>query len=137
MERLTRMTKQRRAILEALRSTASHPTADWVYERVRKVIPDVSLGTVYRNLKLLKEQGEILELNYGSTFSRFDGNPRNHYHFQCEHCGRVLDVELPLNCKLENEVAAAMDVEIRSHRMEFYGLCPECKKGGADSHSAR
>lgn len=127
MVRQTRMTRQRRAILEALRGTTSHPTADWIYERVRKVIPDISLGTVYRNLKLLRDQGEILELNYGSTFSRFDGNPRNHYHFQCEKCGRVLDVEVPVNSKLESAVAAAMGVEVHSHRMEFYGLCPDCK----------
>ncbi|MBE3575688.1 MAG: transcriptional repressor [Firmicutes bacterium] len=127
-EHATRMTRQRKAILETLRSTKSHPTADWIYEQVRHQIPDISLGTVYRNLKLLKEQGEILELNYGSTFSRYDGNAANHYHFRCEECGRVFDVDLPVSCALEHELEAKTGFEVHSHRLEFYGLCSGCRR---------
>ena len=78
-----RKSRQREAIIRVLMSTTSHPTAEWVYEEVKKEIPNVSLGTVYRNLKLLKERGEILELEQTGHYRRFDGNSANHYHFRC------------------------------------------------------
>ncbi|NWF78149.1 MAG: transcriptional repressor, partial [Chloroflexi bacterium] len=77
---MPRKTKQREAILRVLRNTTCHPTADWIYEEGRKDIPNISLGTVYRNLKLLREAGKILEIDLGGNFSRFDGNQDNHYH---------------------------------------------------------
>lgn len=120
-----RMTRQRKLILEVLRQTKSHPTADWVYEQVRKECPDISLGTVYRNLNILKEAGEIMELSYGSTFSRYDGNPVNHYHFVCHECGRVSDVDLPLATELETRLRQ-QGYEVGYHRIEFYGRCSEC-----------
>ncbi|NLY51083.1 MAG: transcriptional repressor [Firmicutes bacterium] len=122
-----RSTRQRRVVLEVLRSTKSHPTADWIYEEVRKRVPNVSLGTVYRNLNLLRDMGEIMELNFGSTYSRFDGNPEPHYHFSCMNCGRVLDVNIPVCTELEEKVRREHGWEVRSHRVEFYGLCSECK----------
>lgn len=121
-----RMTRQRQRILEVLRSTTSHPTADWVYEQVRREIPDISLGTVYRNLKVLKESGEIMELNYGSTFSRYDGNPVNHYHFQCEECGRIYDLDLPVQEELNRAAGQRSGFQITHHRLEFYGTCRAC-----------
>ena len=127
MEKAQRMTRQKRVILEVLRGTKSHPTADWIYEQAKKVIPDLSLGTVYRNLNLLKEMGDIMELNYGSTFSRFDGNPHNHYHFQCRQCGRVFDLNLPIQNMLEKEAAETSGHRVDNHRLEFYGLCRDCQ----------
>jgi Fur family transcriptional regulator, peroxide stress response regulator len=121
-----RMTKQKRVILEVLKNTKSHPTADWVYDKVKKKIPNISLGTVYRNLNILKNQGEILELSYGKGFSRFDGNSSKHYHFTCEHCGRILDVETPQFPEIEQEVTRHMGVKVARHRLEFYGSCPDC-----------
>ncbi len=126
MEKAQRMTRQKRVILDVLRSTKSHPTADWIYEQAKKIIPDLSLGTVYRNLNLLKEMGEIMELNYGSTFSRFDGNPHNHYHFQCRECERVFDLELPLLNSLDKEAGNLSGHQVDYHRLEFYGVCQEC-----------
>lgn len=123
-----RMTKQKKIILEILRSTTSHPTADWIYAQARKVLPDISLGTVYRNLNVLKEDGEIMELNYGSTYSRYDGNPQNHYHFVCLSCGRVSDVDMPVLAELEKRAEKAGAGEVFYHRLEFYGLCPDCSK---------
>jgi Fe2+ or Zn2+ uptake regulation protein len=106
-----RKTRQRDLILKTLRGTKSHPTADWIYEKVKKEIPNISLGTVYRNLSTLKEMGEILELNYGSKYSRFDGNPQNHYHFVCTECGRVFDVEgCPVDKGLDEKVSRENDV---------------------------
>lgn len=122
----TRMTKQRQTILNVLRSTTSHPTADWIYEEVRKQIPNISLGTVYRNLSILKEMGEVMELDFGSTFSRYDGNPKNHYHFSCSQCGRVYDVNLDLLASLDEEASQATGHKINHHRLEFYGVCKQC-----------
>lgn len=128
MPKVTRMTKQKQLILDILRGTKSHPTADWVYEEARKAIPDISLGTVYRNLNVLKEKGQILELNYGSTYSRFDGNPVNHYHFVCEGCGSVYDVDLPVQEAVNRLVEEKEGFRVTSHRLEFYGRCDNCKQ---------
>ncbi len=124
-----RMTKQKRVILEALKNTKSHPTADWVYEKVKKKIPNISLGTVYRNLNILKNQGEIIELCYGKGFSRFDGNASEHYHFTCEHCGKIIDVEMGVFAEVDERVARHMGVKVDRHRLEFYGACPDCIPG--------
>lgn len=121
-----RRSRQREIVLEVLRSTDTHPTADWIYEKVRERIPNISLGTVYRNLKVLKEEGEIQELDYGATFSRFDARTTKHYHFRCEDCGRVFDLDLPEGAGLEGEVAQATGFTVNHHRLEFYGRCNAC-----------
>ena len=126
---MLRRTKQREAILKVLRGTTSHPTADWIYDEVRKEIPNISLGTVYRNLRLLREGGEILELRLSGAFGRFDGNTDNHYHFRCEKCGRVFDVDEPVDRELDDRVAQKTGFRISHHRLEFRGLCQECQKG--------
>ena len=122
-----RMTKQRKKILEVLKSTNCHPTADWIYEQVKEEIPNISLGTVYRNLNVLKEMGKIMELNYGSDHSRFDGIPENHYHFRCTECGKVMDLDFDVQEELEAKAAAEIDGTIDYHRTEFFGYCDECK----------
>ena len=126
---MLRRTKQRETILKILKGTNSHPTADGIYDEVRKEIPNISLGTVYRTLRLLKESGEILEIDLSGAFSRFDGNPNNHYHFRCEKCGRVFDMNEPINKELDERVAQKTGFEISYHRLEFRGLCKECQKG--------
>jgi len=128
MEKVTRMTRQKKLVLEILRSTKCHPTADWIYAQARKVIPDISLGTVYRNLSNLKEAGEIMELNFGSTFSRYDGNPRNHYHFVCRECRQVFDLDVPLIEGLEQRISRLTGVEVEHYRLEFYGCCENCRR---------
>jgi Fur family peroxide stress response transcriptional regulator len=125
---LRRNTRQRDAILNILRNTDSHPTADWVYEQARKIIPGISKGTVYRNLNLLKEAGEISELNLSGTMSRYEGKPENHYHFRCEQCGRVFDLDQPVNKDLDNEIAAKTGFKVSYHQLEFRGLCHDCQK---------
>lgn len=122
-----RRTKQREVILKVLRSTKCHPTADWIYQEVRKEIPNISLGTVYRNLRGLIELGEILELNYGSTYSRFDGNPEPHYHFVCLDCGQVCDLDMSVMHDLDKIAAADSGFVVTGHRLEFYGYCSECR----------
>ncbi|NLY10933.1 MAG: transcriptional repressor [Firmicutes bacterium] len=121
-----RNTKQREVILSVLREADCHPTADWIYQEVRKTMPNVSLGTIYRNLKALTEAGLALELSYGSTYSRFDGNPETHYHFVCEDCGKVVDLEIDVAKELEEKVAKGIGAKVHDHRLEFYGVCSEC-----------
>lgn len=124
-----RNSRQRAAILEVLKSTKSHPTADWIYEKVREKIPNISLGTVYRNLAVLKEMGKIMELKCGEKCSRYDGNPENHYHFICVNCGQVFDVEgVEVNKKIDQEVSEKNRWEVFHHCMEFYGLCSDCSE---------
>ncbi|MDD4658813.1 MAG: transcriptional repressor [Eubacteriales bacterium] len=125
----TRNTKQRQLILEELRGTKSHPSAEWVYQRVKAKLPNISLGTVYRNLAMLKEQEIIQELPRAGSQSRYDSNPNPHYHFLCLECGRIDDVELPYLEKFNLEVAEKLtEYEVLGHFAEFYGLCPQCKK---------
>lgn len=129
MLKTKRMTRQKKVIMNILRSTRSHPTADWVYEQARQEIPDISLGTVYRNLNQLKEDGQIMELCYGSSYRRYDGNPENHYHFHCQKCGKVYDVEMPLQTILDEKVKEIEGHQVIKHRLEFYGICSDCLQG--------
>ena len=124
---MTRKSKQREAILRVVKSTNSHPTVDWVYEQVREELPHISLGTVYRDLKLLKEEGAISEIALADTLSRFDGETKNHYHFRCKQCGRIYDVDEPVDEEMDKRVARKTGFKVSYHRLEFYGLCKECQ----------
>lgn len=124
-----RLTKQRLTVLKALQGTKSHPDANWIYEKVRKEIPHISLGTIYRTLGVLKETGLLRELDYGSSLSRYDANAENHVHIVCTNCGRIADLELPLGTELERQAQGATDFAINDYRLEFYGLCPDCRPG--------
>ena len=125
---IRRDTKQREAILNVLRSADSHTTADWIYDEARKAIPNISKGTVYRNLKILREKGEISELNLSGTASRFEGRQENHYHFRCDTCGRVFDMEEPVNNELDERVAKRTGFKVSYHELEFRGLCKDCQQ---------
>ncbi|MGM0444945.1 MAG: Fur family transcriptional regulator [Bacillota bacterium] len=124
----TRMTKQRKTILNVLKNTTSHPTADWIYEQVKKEIPNVSLGTIYRNLNLLSEMGKITVINYANDQSHYDGNTEGHYHFRCNQCQKVYDLHVELFEKeINNIVEKNTDYKVSEHRLEFYGVCPDCQ----------
>jgi len=120
------MTQQRKVILEELRKVDSHPSADEIYEIVRHRLPRISLGTVYRNLEVLSELGEIQKLGLSGSLKRFDWDTTKHYHIRCVRCNRVADAPIaPLN-QLENELYGATVFEIIGHNLEFTGLCPKC-----------
>jgi Fe2+ or Zn2+ uptake regulation protein len=123
-----RNTNQRTVILEEIRKVNTHPTADEVYEMVRKRLPRISLGTVYRNLEILSMCGLIQKIGPVSSQMRFDGNPQNHYHIRCIYCGRVEDAPIKMINTLDQEVRAVSDYTILGHRLEFIGVCPACRK---------
>lgn len=126
-----RLTGPRRLILEVVQETDVHPTADWVYRRVHRRLPRVSLATVYRNLRLLVEEGLVTELagtaGRHAGLARFDGNARIHHHFTCSRCGRIQDLAEPVDRFLNRRMAARTGLQISHHRIEFYGRCPACR----------
>ena len=118
--------RQRDRILSLLHSTKSHPTAAWIYESLKPEMPDLSLGTVYRNLKILELQGKLQVLHSGSGFDRFDGDTRPHYHLICTRCSAVEDVDLPVQNELEEKAKALLGRPVSGHRLDFFGLCSTC-----------
>ncbi len=129
-----RMTRQRRVLLEVLASVTCHPTAAELYDLVRERLPGISPGTVYRNLKVLKDLGYVQELCFGPNASRFDANVASHYHVRCNCCGRVEDIPMQPIVGIEDAQRALGGWQITGHRVEFHGLCPECKAQQTQSH---
>ena len=128
MEARYKKSRQRERILELLQGTKSHPSADWIYERLKKDFKHLSMGTVYRNLGILIDQGFVRKIDFGSTFDRFDANVSRHYHFVCEKCGAISDVEMPFDDTLNRKAGRAGNFEVRNHRIEFFGICEKCGK---------
>ncbi|MBU0663572.1 MAG: transcriptional repressor [Proteobacteria bacterium] len=123
-----RITTQRQIILEELLKVTSHPTANEVYDMVRKRLPRIGLGTVYRNLELMSETGMILKLEVGGTQKRFDATVSPHYHVRCMECGKVDDLKIPLQQDINEIAAKASHYQILGHHIEFTGLCADCGK---------
>lgn len=121
-----RATRQRSLIIEALRETDAHPTASWIYEKVKEQCPHISLGTIYRNLNILKETGTIRELKFGKNTARYDGNVEFHHHIVCLECGKLEDVSCTVNPDLIRSVETTNGYKILGHQMEFKGICPDC-----------
>ncbi|CUS84156.1 Fur family transcriptional regulator, ferric uptake regulator [Candidatus Kryptonium thompsonii] len=122
-----RGSKQREAILRILQNTDIHPTADWIYEQVRKVIPNISLGTVYRNLNLLKDEGLIREVTiHGSSSARYDANLEPHYHFICLKCNSVYDLPIRENSLNLETFLAGRNFKVKFTKLDIFGLCDKC-----------
>jgi Fur family transcriptional regulator, peroxide stress response regulator len=124
---MRRYTQQREAILNILRNTCSHPTADQIYDEVRKYMPNISKGTVYRNLQVLNEDGAISVLNIQGTQSRYEIKQKRHYHFRCEKCARVFDLDEPIDKDLDERIARKTGFTVSHHQTEFRGLCKDCQ----------
>ncbi|MDT8273714.1 MAG: transcriptional repressor [Desulfomonilia bacterium] len=125
------MTRQKKVILEELKKVTSHPTAYELYERVKARVPQVSLGTVYRNLDQLSSRGIIRKIELGQGQRRFDATLAEHHHIRCLSCGRVDDI--PLNPllgmpTLQENISALCGYEVLGCVVDFQGICPECKK---------
>ena len=134
MERATRYSKKREAILSAIRSTDVHPSAEWVYQRLKPEHPDLSLGTVYRNLTLFQQQGVIQSVGVVNGQERFDGVTVPHSHFVCRCCGAVMDLhQTGLDPALDRRVGEEYGLEVERHELVFYGRCQGCREKEAAS----
>ena len=118
--------KQRDSIQRFLETRHDHPTAETVYQNIREDIPNISLATVYRNLSLLAEMGEIQKFSTGDGPDRFDPITEPHDHFVCKQCGRLMDMETGQGSRLIRAAGKDFAGRIDSHRTFFYGLCPDC-----------
>ena len=119
--------RKRDAILNCVRSTRSHPSAEWVYEHVRQEVPDISLATVYRNLALFKEQGLITSVATVKGIERFDGNTEPHVHFICTECNDVADLhQLQVPQSLNEEAESSIGCRVQTCHLCFTGLCRDC-----------
>lgn len=118
--------RQREAIMAFLKTRKDHPTADTVYQEIRNTIPNISLGTVYRNLSLLSDRGEILRLPCDGKVDRFDADTRPHYHFICTECGCVQDISFPYAGQLDLAANEEFNGIITKHNLFFEGLCGDC-----------
>ena len=121
--------RQREAIKDYLSSVTTHPTADTVYMHIKDEFPIISLGTVYRNLNLLVELGEIRKLSCGDGTDHFDYDTSPHYHYVCRQCGRVMDIPMEATKELETAAKEFVLGTIDDHTVFFYGICDECLKG--------
>jgi len=125
-----RLTPQRTALLRLIASSEGHPSASHLYEQIKPQFPTTSLATVHITLSLLKELGEVLERGFSNDDNRYDGSrPYPPPHLICVRCRRIIDPEVRLVDDLTHEVAQQTGYDILSHRLDFYGLCPDCKRG--------
>lgn len=118
--------RQRESIKASLMGRYDHPTADELYLCIREEFPNISLGTVYRNLNLLAELGEIQKLTFTEGPDRFDGNAKQHYHFMCRKCGRVSDLSLDSMEEVDALAQKNFPGRIEGHTLCFYGTCQSC-----------
>lgn len=123
-----RITPQRHAILEYLIRYMSHPTADEIYKALEEKFPNMSVATVYNNLRVFRDVGLVKELTYGDSSSRFDFVTSDHYHAICEDCGKIVDFHYPGLDEVEHLASHVTGFKVSHHRMEIYGKCPECKQ---------
>jgi Fur family ferric uptake transcriptional regulator len=123
---ITKMTRQRRVILAALGELGTHPDACEVYEAVRREIPNISLGTVYRNLEVLSAAGLIGRVETTGARKRFDASAEPHYHVRCVKCGRVEDIGASMVSIPVEAISERSGFEIVGKMIEFLGICPDC-----------
>jgi len=126
-EKLLRQTKQRSLILEELKKSKTHPTAEELFLHIKEKMPSISFATVYRNLNFLKNKGEILELSLGKYSSRYDGDISMHHHFFCLGCNRIFDIYFSSNDRLTRHIEEKLNFKVKYQRRDFYGYCKDCK----------
>jgi Fe2+/Zn2+ uptake regulation proteins len=122
-----RIKPQRQAILRYLISSHTHPTADEIYQALSPDFPNISVATIYNNLRVFKDIGIVKELTYGDSSSRFDFNTHNHYNIICEQCGKIVDFQYPQLNEIERLAQHMTDFDVTHYRMEIYGVCKECQ----------
>jgi len=134
VEQSERKTAQRNLVFHIVSERCDHPTAQEIYEQARASLPAISLGTVYRNLQRLVDQGRLLESKNGQKPARYEARRRRHYHIHCTVCGSLEDVSVPYQQSLDRKVARELRYKLDEHRLEFYGVCPKCQGHTASAH---
>lgn len=129
---LRRSTRQQRLVFEAVSTTKSHPTAEWVYENVRRQLPRVSLGTVYRNLQRLVAEGRLRSFERGGRI-RYDADLELHDHFSCDRCGLLMDIPRMAGALPAERRLRARGFAVAGRTLEFHGLCRKCRRGGSSN----
>lgn len=127
MQKTQKHSRQRDALLTLLKSVKNHPTADWLYDELKKEFPRISLATVYRNLNLLEKNQQILRLECNDDREHFDGNSQRHYHFICRNCSAIIDISVEMESPLDKLVKEKDSLTIEDHALFFYGLCDKCR----------
>lgn len=125
-EKTMKHSKQRDAMLALIKSTKCHPNALWLYDEMRKEFPNISLGTVYRNLGVLEKTGDIIRVCVSGGSEHYDGDTSDHCHFICRVCERVLDIDVP-EAEVLNSVSERLGVLIESRSLIFSGICKDCR----------
>jgi Fur family ferric uptake transcriptional regulator len=125
-----RNTKQRKMVFDAVQNHMDHPSADQIYRKLRDEDPKISRGTVYRNLNLLAENGEVRHVDMPGV-DRFDWRTEPHYHVLCKGCGRISDATLSYQKELDALLSEESGYKIARHTTVFEGLCPQCQREGA------
>ena len=118
--------KRREVILDVLKSTTTHPTVNWIYEKAREQLPNISLGTVYRNLTELAKEGIIAEVPVGDGYQHFDATATDHIHFHCAFCGRILDCSTT-ESSLKDYIEKTLDCTVTAEKRVFVGKCSACR----------
>jgi len=129
---IKKYSRQRELVLNILRSTKSHPTAEWIYNQAKEKMPHISLGTVYRNLNVLRDEGSIQEIYINENVRRYDGDVRDHYHVRCVLCGCIEDITNMPSPMTMGELQSITDFKILGYRLEFLGICKACQSSTAD-----
>lgn len=127
MEKALKHSKQRDALLNLLKNVYCHPTADWLHTQLKKDFPNMGIATVYRNLNLLLEIGEIIKLDVGDGVDHFDASPAEHCHFICNKCHSVIDIDVPSSYILKTEAENCNDISVTNCSLFLYGSCSNCK----------
>lgn len=125
---IRRKSKQRERILEIIQKCSEHPTAQGIYEVLKKEIKSLSMGNVYRNIRILIEQGLVVSRDFGDGIERFDAMTHAHYHFICEKCKSVTDFIMPVQDLITRNAQKVSKHTVTGHTIQFYGICEKCKK---------
>ena len=123
---MIKYSRQRESIVNFLASRTDHPTAETIYQNIKKEFPNISLGTVYRNLAQLAENGDILKISTSANKEHFDGFVHRHFHFVCNKCDKIYDVDLDGMDEIKNQAAEKLNADIEDYSLIFYGICENC-----------
>ncbi|MDY6990677.1 MAG: transcriptional repressor [Thermodesulfobacteriota bacterium] len=124
-----RITPQRLAVLKILAKSEGHPSVENIYKQVKPDFPTTSLATIYKTVNLLKQIGEVVELDFSEESNRYDGNkPYPHPHLICTRCKTIVDPDVAAVTELSKELANKTGYEIVKHRLDFFGICPRCQR---------